>query len=88
MAYRCLSPDFNRRFCEFAFTGEVRVDITVIVILKHTVFCQVQRDIETNFMMVLSLCGFNENDTKFMIRLDDDDDTILSVLQMLPKITI
>lgn len=29
MAYRCLSPDFDRRFCEFAFTGEVRVDIAV-----------------------------------------------------------
>ncbi len=29
MSNRCFQPDFDRRFCEFAFTGEVRVDIEV-----------------------------------------------------------
>jgi len=56
-----------------------------IVILKHTVFCQVAKRYRNEFHDGVISVWLNENDTKFMIRLDDDDDTILSVFADAPE---
>lgn len=85
MAYRCLSPDFNRRFCEFAFTGEVRVDITVYRDFKTYSVLPSAKRYRNEFHDGVISVWLNENDTKFMIRLDDDDDTILSVFADAPE---
>ncbi|ABN53247.1 MAG TPA: dockerin [Hungateiclostridium thermocellum] len=85
MAYRCLSPDFNRRFCEFAFTGEVRVDITVYRDFETYSVLPSAKRYRNEFHDGVISVWLNENDTKFMIRLDDDDDTILSVFADAPE---
>lgn len=85
MAYRCLSPDFDRRFCEFAFTGEVRIDITVYRDFETYSVLPSAKEYRNEFHDGVISVWLDKNDTNFMIRLDDDDDTILSIFADAPE---
>lgn len=85
MAFRCLSPDFDRRFCEFAFTGEVRIDITVYRDFETYSVLPSAKGYRNEFHDGVISVWLDKNDTNFMIRLDDDDDTILSIFADAPE---
>ncbi len=85
MAYRCFKPDFNRRFCEFAFTGEVRIDIEVYRDFETYSILPSAKEYRNEFHDGVISVWLNENDTNFMIRLDDDDESILSVFADAPE---
>lgn len=85
MSNRCFNPDFNRRFCEFAFTGEVRVDIEVYQDFKTYSVLPSSKEYRNEFHDGVISVWLDKNDTNFMIRLDDDDSTILSVFADAPE---
>jgi|GEM_PF-1096375 len=85
MAFRCLSPDFDRRFCEFAFTGEVRIDIAVYRDFETYSVLPSAKGYRNEFHDGVISVWLDKNDTNFMIRLDDDDDTILSIFADAPE---
>lgn len=85
MAYRCLSPDFDRRFCEFAFTGEVRIDIAVYRDFETYSVLPSSKGYRNEFHDGVISVWLDKNDTNFMIRLDDDDTTILSIFADAPE---
>lgn len=85
MTLRCWKPDFNRRFCEFAFTGEVRVDIEVCHDFSSYSILPSAKEYRNEYHDGIISVWLNENDTHFMLRLDDDDDSILSVFADAPE---
>ena len=85
MSNRCFKPDFDRRFCEFAFTGEVRVDIAVYRDFDSYSILPSSKEYRNEFHDGIISVWLSENDTNFMIRLDDSDDTILSVFADAPE---
>ena len=85
MTLRCWKPDFNRRFCEFAFTGEVRVDIEVYHDFSSYSILPSAKEYRNEYHDGIISVWLNENDTHFMLRLDDDDDSILSVFADVPE---
>lgn len=85
MTLRCWKPDFNRRFCEFAFTGEVRVDIEVCHDFSSYSIIPSAKEYRNGYHDGIISVWLNENDTHFMLRLDDDDDSILSVFADAPE---
>lgn len=85
MSNRCFKPDFDRRFCEFAFTGEVRVDIEVCRDFSTYSVLPSSKEYRNEFHDGVISVWLDKNDTNFMIRLDDDDSTILSVFADAPE---
>lgn len=85
MTLRCRKPDFNRRFCEFAFTGEVRVDIEVYHDFSSYSILPSAKEYRNEYRDGIISVWLNENDTRFMLRLDDDYDSILSVFADAPE---
>ena len=85
MALRCFRPDFNRRFCEFAFTGEVRVDIEVFRDFSSYSILPSAKEYRNEYHDGIISVWLDENDTDFILRLDDDDDSILSVFADAPE---
>ncbi len=85
MALRCFKPDFNRRFCEFAFTGEVRVDIEVCHDSSSYSILPSAKEYRNEYHDGIISVWLDENDTSFILRLDDDDDSILSVFADAPE---
>lgn len=85
MALRCFKPDFNRRFCEFAFTGEVRVDIEVCHDFSSYSILPSAKEYRNEYHDGIISVWLDENDTSFILRLDDDDDSILSVFADAPE---
>ena len=85
LADRTRGGDVNRRFCEFAFSGDpVRVDIAVCEdVQSYTVF-PASRHLKHRFRDgVISVLV--EKPTTFGIRLNDADKTILSVFADAPE---
>ena len=85
MTLRCFKPDFNRRFCEFAFTGAVRVDIEVYRDFSSYSILPSAKEYRNEYHDGIISVWLNENDTDFILRLDDDDDSILSVFADAPE---
>ena len=85
MALRCFKPDFNRRFCEFAFTGEVRVDIEVYHDFSSYSILPSAKEYRNEYHDGIISVWLDENNTDFLLRLDDDDDSILSVFADAPE---
>jgi len=85
MSNRCFKPDFDRRFCEFAFTGEVRVDIAVYRDFTSYSILPSAKEYRNEFHDGIISVWLSENDTNFMVRLDDSDDTILAVFADAPE---
>ncbi|MBP1564927.1 MAG: dockerin [Oscillospiraceae bacterium] len=85
MTLRCFKPDFNRRFCEFAFTGEVRVDIEVYQDFSSYSILPSAKEYRNEYHDGIISVWLNENDTHFILRLDDDDDSILSIFADAPE---
>ena len=85
MSNRCFKPDFNRRFCEFAFTGEVRIDIEVYSDFSTYSILPSSKAYRNEYHDGIISVWLDENDTNFMLRLDDEDATILSVFADAPE---
>ncbi len=85
MSNRCFNPDFNRRFCEFAFTGKVRVDIEVYRDFTSYSILPSAKEYRNEYHDGIISVWLDENDTNFMLRLDDEDATILSVFADAPE---
>lgn len=85
MSNRCFNPDFNRRFCEFAFTGEVRVDIEVRQDFTSYSVLPSAKEYRNEYHDGIISVWLDKNDTSFMIRLDDEDATILTVFADAPE---
>ncbi len=82
---RTRGGDVNRRFCEFAFSGEpVRVDVEVCEDVKNYSVFPASRGLRHSFRDgVISV--WLERPTLFGIRLNDYDKTILSVFADPPE---
>ncbi len=85
MLNRCLKPDFDRRFCEFAFTGEVRVDIEVYRDFTSYSILPSAKNYRNEYHDGVISVWLDKNDTNFLLRLDDDDTTILSIFADAPE---
>ena len=85
LSWRTRGGDVNRRFCEFAFSGEpVRVDIAVCEdVQSYTVF-PASRRLRHRFQNgVISV--LLDKPTMFGIRINDYDKTILSIFAEAPE---
>lgn len=85
MSNRCFQPDFNRRFCEFAFTGKVRVDIEVYRDFTSYSILPSAKEYRNEYHDGIISVWLEENSTNFMLRLDDEDATILSIFADAPE---
>lgn len=85
LSTRTHGGDVNRRFCEFAFSGEpVRVDIAVCEDVKSYAVFPASRRLRHRFQNgVISVLV--EKPTMFGIRLNDYDKTILSIFADAPE---
>lgn len=85
MSNRCFKPDFDRRFCEFAFTGEVRIDIEVYKDFTSYSILPTAKAYRNEYHDGIISVWLDQNNTNFMLRLDDDDSSILSVFADAPE---
>jgi len=86
LSSRTSSADNERRFCEFAFAGdEVRVDVKVNSSFSTYSVIPSSAAYRTEFNGGVLSVWIKENEKQLAIRLDDDDDTILSIFADAPE---
>lgn len=79
-------PDMHRRFCEFAFSGEsVTVNIRVRKDFRNYSVIPSAKQFPVSFSDGVISVTVSEPDDCFILRLDSDDNTVLSVFADKPE---
>ncbi|MCR5523121.1 MAG: hypothetical protein K6F64_05735 [Clostridia bacterium] len=83
---RTKRPDMHRRFCEFAFSGEsVTVNIRVRKDFRNYSVIPSAKQFPVSFSDGVISVTVSEPDDYFILRLDSDDNTVLSVFADKPE---